>query len=96
MPAGSCCDDADDDRSVRSSPWVVRIFAPSSPTRRRVRRMAFDSLDVPARALIVLHHLEERTTAEIASVLGIPAGTVKSRLFTARRTLEQALEQERT
>jgi RNA polymerase sigma-70 factor (ECF subfamily) len=59
-------------------------------------RRAFDSLDVPARVLIVLHHLEDRTAAEIATVLEIPAGTVKSRLFTARRALEQALDRERS
>jgi len=52
---------------------------------------AFDTLDVDARALLVLRHLEDRSIAEIAEVLSIPEGTVKSRLFTARRGLESAM-----
>ncbi len=55
---------------------------------------AFESLDVDARALLVLRHLEGRSVADIATVLSIPEGTVKSRLFTARRALEAALGRE--
>jgi RNA polymerase sigma-70 factor (ECF subfamily) len=55
---------------------------------------AFDTLDVDARALLVLRHLEDRSIAVIAEVLAIPEGTVKSRLFTARRALEHAIERE--
>jgi RNA polymerase sigma-70 factor (ECF subfamily) len=56
---------------------------------------AFGSIPVEARAILVLHHMEERSVAEIAHALGIPNGTVKSRLFSARRELERALERER-
>jgi RNA polymerase sigma-70 factor (ECF subfamily) len=55
---------------------------------------AFETLDGDARAILVLHHLEGRAVNDIAAVLGIPAGTAKSRLFTARRRLEDALERE--
>ena len=55
---------------------------------------AFDSLGADVRALLVLRHLENQSIAEIASVIDIPEGTVKSRLFTARRALEHALERE--
>ena len=55
---------------------------------------AFERLDAEQRALLVLHHLEERPLTEIAALLGIPVGTAKSRLFTARRALETALERE--
>jgi RNA polymerase sigma-70 factor, ECF subfamily len=61
---------------------------------RDLFRRAFDSLDADARALLVLRHLEERPVAEIARVFGIPDGTVKSRLFAARRALEAALDGE--
>jgi RNA polymerase sigma-70 factor (ECF subfamily) len=54
-------------------------------------RRAFETLDGDARALIVLRHLEDRSIPEIAAILRIPEGTVKSRLFTARRALETAL-----
>jgi RNA polymerase sigma-70 factor, ECF subfamily len=55
---------------------------------------AFERLDAEQRALLVLHHLEERPLTEIAALLGIPVGTAKSRLFTARRALQAALERE--
>ena len=55
---------------------------------------AFETLDGEARAILVLHHLEGRAVSDIAAVLGIPIGTAKSRLFTARRRLEEALERE--
>lgn len=57
---------------------------------------AFDSLRADARAILVLHHLEERPIAAIATALGVPTGTVKSRLFAARRELERALLRENT
>jgi RNA polymerase sigma-70 factor, ECF subfamily len=56
---------------------------------------AFERLTVDQRAILLEHHLDGRSVAEIAERLGIPAGTVKSRLFAARRELEHALEEER-
>jgi RNA polymerase sigma-70 factor (ECF subfamily) len=75
-----------------------RLPATQSPERDVADReqfgRAFETLPVEARAILVLHHLEGRSIAAIAQALGIPAGTVKSRLFTARRDLEQALATE--
>ena len=56
---------------------------------------AFDRLDADARTILVLHHLDGRGLSEVASILEIPVGTAKSRLFAARRALERALERER-
>ena len=55
---------------------------------------AFARLSVDDRTLLVLHHLHERPVAEIAAVLGAPAGTIKSRLHRARAALESALAKE--
>jgi RNA polymerase sigma-70 factor (ECF subfamily) len=55
---------------------------------------AFDRLTADERALLVLRHRDELPVADIAARLGIPAGTVKSRLFAARRALERALARE--
>jgi len=64
----------------------------ASPTDDGARlAAALDNLSADQRALLALHHLEGRSVAEIADVLQIPAGTVKSRLFTARRALDAAL-----
>lgn len=56
---------------------------------------AFGRLAVDQRAILLEHHLDGRSVADIAERLGIPAGTAKSRLHTARRALERALAEER-
>jgi RNA polymerase sigma-70 factor (ECF subfamily) len=55
---------------------------------------AFRRLDPEKRAILVLHHVEERPILEIAGLLAIPEGTVKWRLFSARQALERALKAE--
>jgi RNA polymerase sigma-70 factor (ECF subfamily) len=52
---------------------------------------AFGRLAVEDRALLLFHHRDELALAEIADRLGIPLGTVKSRLHRARRALERAM-----
>jgi RNA polymerase sigma-70 factor (ECF subfamily) len=42
----------------------------------------------------VLHDLESLPQKEISEILGIPVGTVKSRLFHARAALRRYLEQQ--
>jgi RNA polymerase sigma-70 factor (ECF subfamily) len=62
--------------------------------RRQVLERAFERLDADDRALIVLHHLDGRSVAELAAILDIPIGTAKSRLHHARSALERALARE--
>ena len=52
-----------------------------------IARLPFDQ-----RLTLSLHYGEDLSVEEVASVLGVPAGTVKSRLHTARHTLKQLLE----
>ena len=52
---------------------------------------ALEALDPDRRAILAMHHLEGRSVADIAATLEIPLGTVKSRLFTARQALADAL-----
>lgn len=47
-----------------------------------------DAMDPELRVVLILFELEELPTAEIAELLTIPAGTVGSRLFRARRDFE--------
>jgi RNA polymerase sigma-70 factor (ECF subfamily) len=56
---------------------------------------AFDRLRDDERLLLAMHHVDERPVAEMARTLGIPVGTVKWRLHSARSALERALEAER-
>jgi RNA polymerase sigma-70 factor, ECF subfamily len=68
--------------------------APDGIAEVEAVRRAFLKLDPDARALIALHHVEHRPLTEIAQLLGIPVGTVKWRLFRARRVLDGALKAE--
>lgn len=52
---------------------------------------ALDRIPTDQRTILVLHYLEGHGVADLAEILEIPVGTVKSRLHTARRTLEAAL-----
>ncbi len=56
---------------------------------------ALDRLSVADRTLLALHYYEELSLTDIADRVGASTKTVKSRLFTARRALERALEVER-
>ena len=53
---------------------------------------AFRRLSVEHRAVFVLHHHAGLPLVEIAVALGIPAGTARSRLHYATRTLRDAIE----
>lgn len=53
---------------------------------------ALEQLSGPDRAVLSLRYEENFDTAEIASILGVPEGTVKSRLFHARKRLRKYLE----
>jgi len=53
---------------------------------------AFDTLSHDHRVVIVLHHLIGLPLGDIAEILGIPYGTVGSRLHHAIRTMRRALE----
>jgi RNA polymerase sigma-70 factor (ECF subfamily) len=52
---------------------------------------AIDSLPDEYRSAVVLSDIQELRYAEIAQILGIPEGTVKSRLFRGRRLLQRKL-----
>ena len=54
-------------------------------------RAALDRLDPADRELIDLKHLDGWTYQELATWLVLPAGTVMSRLFNARRRLQQLM-----
>jgi RNA polymerase sigma factor (sigma-70 family) len=53
---------------------------------------AFRRLSVDHRAVVVLHHYLDLTIEEVAETLGVPIGTVRSRLFYAMRGLRAALD----
>lgn len=55
-------------------------------------RSALGELSVEQRAILSLHYREEVRVERIAEILGIPVGTVKSRLYRARAALKERIE----
>jgi len=54
-------------------------------------RVALEKLPEEFRTTVVLVDLEDQSYAEAARVMGVPVGTVRSRLFRARRMLQEDL-----
>ena len=71
------------------------IYSPSHLSARRELSSEIDTalshLSPSHRDTVILHELHEMTYAECAAVLGVPIGTVKSRLSTAFRRLRESL-----
>ena len=82
--------------------WASRIRAlpddgPSGPDSvvsvadRDLLDRAFQRLTPAHRAVFVLHHHSGFSVAEVAEIVGVPVGTVKSRLHHATRSLRAAI-----
>jgi RNA polymerase sigma-70 factor, ECF subfamily len=65
-------------------------IAASSEFQARVER-AMKELSPKLRLVLLLSAMEGHTTEEVAAMIGVPPGTVKSRLFFARRQLAEKL-----
>ena len=94
------------DESRRARPWVAQVRdrpldGPSTPdvsgplADRDELERAFRRLTVEQRAVFVLHHYLGLPLVEVAEILGIPAGTARSRLHYALAGLRDALIAER-
>jgi RNA polymerase sigma-70 factor (ECF subfamily) len=57
----------------------------------RALRAAVEALPEKYRTVITLYHLQGRRYEEIATVLDVPIGTVKTHLFRAKELLRKAL-----
>ena len=88
-------------RSARSLDLLEDLPAPGGGTAERVERNltvdavtnALAALPFPQRAVIVLHHFEGLSYAEVASVTRSTVPAVRSHLFRARRALVTTLEE---
>jgi RNA polymerase sigma-70 factor (ECF subfamily) len=81
----SSVDDLPADREPVATDPYHRI-ADRDELERGFRRLSMDH-----RAVLVLHHFLDLTLDETAAVLGIPVGTVRSRLYYATQGLRAAL-----
>jgi RNA polymerase sigma-70 factor (ECF subfamily) len=61
------------------------------PERALWVRQALEKLDYPEREILMLREYEQLSYSEIATLLGVPVNTVRSRLFRARMALKSCL-----
>ena len=72
----------------------VASSASSVVARAREQRLLLEglrALSINYQVVLELHYWEELTTREMASILGVPSGTIRSRLQRARDALEAAM-----
>lgn len=79
-------------------PDATNPFAGDDPHRDMERRelgdrlmLALDALPLDQRVAVVLAEIEDRTSAEIAKIVGAPEGTVRTRIFHAKKKLRELL-----
>ena len=68
---------------------VMEVSADATPLAKAIKELPPEQ-----QATIALHYGEEFSVAETSAALGVPAGTVKTRLMHARRKLRAILEGE--
>ena len=88
----------DVDSSIQSDPDFVELQSHTTPRREaglaelQMRlNEALQKLSEPHRAVVTMHDVEGMTHADIARVMDCSEGTVRSRLFYARRQLQVLL-----
>jgi RNA polymerase sigma-70 factor (ECF subfamily) len=83
VPVGELCENVPDNTSLEDN------FLAGEETR--LIRDIVAGLPEKFKIPIVLHYTSEMSVPDIASVLGLPDGTVKSRVFKARKLIEKGL-----
>jgi len=86
---------ADLRRTAREQQHAAPVFElPEGPESQRLAEIwrAIDALPDKLRIVIVLASVEGHDVSDVARLLDIPEGTVKSRLFNARKQLKDRLE----
>lgn len=84
-------------RAEQREPAAVVVTPESDVAGQRLAAglaRALETLTVDHREVFVLCAIEERSSQEVAEISGVPEGTVRSRLFHARKQLRAFLERE--
>jgi len=76
----------------KPSPTVEPVAQVESRERKELLQQALDRLSPDLREAVVLRDLQDLDYGEIAQVLGVPAGTVKSRINRGRLELARVIK----
>ena len=87
---GSDAEDSGREETLPAKDAPLDASLSSAETSEQVQKALLE-LDEESRAVVVLRELQELSYEEIAAALGIPEGTVKSRLSRAREALKKRL-----
>src|ERR1700720_4326206 len=88
-------------REVRETEWAQPARRPAPATAEELAASsefqahfdhALDALPEKLRLVLLLAAMEGHTLEEVAAMLGLPVGTVKSRLFAGRKKLAEKLQ----
>lgn len=86
----SIADEKDADMSEAAEPSPEERII--SKEKEESVRMAVNRLPDQLKIVVLLFYMEDLSTAQIAQIMKIPAGTVLSRLYRARKILRNDLE----
>ena len=75
----------------RAASWTAEELAASSEFQARLDR-AMEQLPEKLRLVLLLSAMEGHSIEEVSEILAVPMGTVKSRLFIARKRLAEKLQ----
>lgn len=94
----ACCDRLARSKRYSNEEMPDRADTAPGPEREAIAldearrlRAAIDALPEKYRTVITLYHLQGKQYEEIAEVLGLPLGTVKTHLFRAKEQLRKLL-----
>jgi len=91
----NCCYRQLASRATNAPDSGIRVDLLESPGVSVEERLAIEealaALSPVDREIVMLRHFDGLSYAELAAALGIPAGTVMSRLFNARQRLRESL-----
>src|SRR5579862_4896378 len=79
--------DNDEQIDVADNRWQPEMIAMDTELREAVEE-GIRTMSEKLRTVLLLHDREDTPYEEIASIVGVPVGTVKSRLFLARAHLQ--------
>jgi len=94
-PPQGCCDIRIDGYGSSAPEETQPRYSPDISFDRQDAAAIHQALDQPGlrhREVLVLHFMEDFSVAETAAIVGCPEGTVKSRIYHAKKALKEILE----